>query len=124
MRKSLRNLGFLKFRVPLRCLAACCEEIHLEYMIKHLKIFCFAFLIAIGPPALMAEETAPLSGLQKDSSLTNAVVNIFVTTNQMDSFRPCHSKGIKSIVGSGTIIKGNRILPHLHVVSTHTFIHV
>jgi len=93
-------------------------------MIKHLKYFCFIFFIAISPTVLMAEEAALLSESQKDSSLTSGVVKIFVTTNKMDYYRPWQSKGIKSSGGSGTIIKGNRILTNAHVVSDHTFIQV
>jgi len=93
-------------------------------MIKHLKFLCFIFLITIGSSASMAGEAAPLSGSPKDSSLTNAVVKIFVTTNKMDYYRPWQSKGIKASGGSGTIIEGNRILTNAHVVSDHTFIQV
>jgi len=93
-------------------------------MIKLFNFLYLVFLFVISPTALMAEEVAPLSGSQQNPSLTNAVVKIFVTTNKMDYYRPWQSKGIKSSGGSGTIIKGNRILTNAHVVSDHTFIQV
>jgi len=66
----------------------------------------------------------PLKAFQRDMSLTNAVVKIFVTTNRMDYYRPWQSKGIMASGGSGAIIEGNRILTNAHVVSDQTFIQV
>jgi len=72
----------------------------------------------------MAEDSPSLKASQRDMSLTNAVVKIFVTKNKMDYYRPWQSKGIKASGGSGAIIEGNRILTNAHVVSDQTFIQV
>ncbi len=53
-----------------------------------------------------------------------SVVKIFVTSNQMDFYRPWQSHGIASNSGSGVIISGNRILTNAHVVKDQTFIQV
>lgn len=72
----------------------------------------------------MAGEEDSLNTQKNAISLTGAVVKVFVTSNAMDYYRPWQSKGIKPSVGSGAIIKGNRILTNAHVVSNHTFIQV
>ena len=56
--------------------------------------------------------------------VTDAVVKVFVTSNQMDYYRPWQSIGINSSAGSGCIIKGNKILTSAHVVADQTFIQV
>jgi len=58
------------------------------------------------------------------SSITDSVVKIFTTANEVDFYRPWQSQGTKSSGGSGGIITGNRILTNAHVVSDHTFIQV
>jgi len=85
-----------------------------KYMLKHLKLSCLVFLILTRPSFLMAEGSLPLKASQRDMSLTNAVVKIFVTKNKMDYYRPWQSKGIKASGGSGAIIEGNRILTNAH----------
>ncbi|MCK5178442.1 MAG: serine protease, partial [Candidatus Omnitrophica bacterium] len=62
--------------------------------------------------------------MKQETSLTDAVVKVFVTFNRMDYYRPWQSKGIRAGGGSGAIIKGNRILTNAHVVADHTFIQV
>jgi len=95
-----------------------------KYLLKHLYFSCLVFLILTPPSLLMAEDPPPVKTFQRDRSLTNAVVKIFVTTNKMDYYRPWQSKGIKASGGSGAIIEGNRILTNAHVVSDQTFIQV
>lgn len=77
------------------------------------RSLCWVLLLAIAPIPLAYSD-----------SLNDAVVKIFVTSNKMDYYRPWQSHGINSQVGSGSIIKGNRILTNAHVVSDHTFIQV
>lgn len=93
-------------------------------MLKHLKLSCLVFSILICPSISVAGDSPPLKASQRDMSLMNAVVKIFVTTNRMDYYRPWQSKGIKASGGSGAIIEGNRILTNAHVVSDQTFIQV
>jgi len=95
-----------------------------NYMLKYLTLSCLVFLVLTRPTILMAQDSPPLKASQRDMSLTNAVVKIFVTTNKMDYYRPWQSKGIKASGGSGAIIEGNRILTNAHVVSDQTFIQV
>jgi len=95
-----------------------------KYMLKHLIFSCLVFSILICPSLSVAGDSPPLKASQRDMSLMNAVVKIFVTTNRMDYYRPWQSKGIKASGGSGAIIEGNRILTNAHVVSDQTFIQV
>lgn len=57
-------------------------------------------------------------------AFTDSVVKVFVTSNSMDYYQPWQSHGIKSGTGSGSIIKGDKILTNAHVVADHTFIQV
>jgi len=93
-------------------------------MIKSLQFFCFLFFIFFNPILSTAEEISSLSLPNHDVSLTNSVVKVFVTSNNMDYYRPWQSMGIKASGGSGAIIEGNRIITNAHVVSDHTFIQV
>jgi S1-C subfamily serine protease len=54
----------------------------------------------------------------------DSVVKIFVTSNQMDFYRPWQSRGSFSATGSGCILAGQRILTNAHVVVDSTFIQV
>ena len=56
--------------------------------------------------------------------IANSIVKIYTTFDRPNFFRPWQMKGQKSRIGSGCIIKGNRILTNAHVVSDHTFIRV
>lgn len=55
---------------------------------------------------------------------TTSVVKIFVTANPTDYYRPWQSLGIRGASGSGSIIKGNKILTNAHVIADQTFIQV
>jgi len=57
-------------------------------------------------------------------NLRDSVVKIFVTSNQMDFYRPWQSRGSFSATGSGCILKGQKILTNAHVVVDSTFIQV
>jgi len=85
-------------------------------------IFVCASILISPHNGAGSEERALIS--KKGKSLANAVVKVFVTTNQMDYYRPWQSKGIKASAGSGAVIDGNRILTNAHVVADHTFIQV
>ncbi|MFA5261685.1 MAG: trypsin-like peptidase domain-containing protein [Candidatus Omnitrophota bacterium] len=54
----------------------------------------------------------------------DSVVKIFVTSNQMDFYRPWQSRGSFSATGSGCILNGQKILTNAHVVVDSTFIQV
>jgi S1-C subfamily serine protease len=87
-----------------------------------LKLFSLPLLISLFSTLWTVD---PVSAQVRDvTSLTDTVVKVFVTSNEMDYYRPWQSQGIKASVGSGAIIKGNRILTNAHVVSDHTFIQV
>ena len=90
------------------------------------KLGCFwlvIFMFCVSSLAI-AKQDASSSFRGQDTSLTSAVVKIFVTSNEMDYYRPWQSKGSKASAGSGAIIDGKRILTNAHVVSDHTFIQV
>ena len=57
-------------------------------------------------------------------NLRDSVVKIFVTSNQMDFYRPWQSRGSFSATGSGCVLKGQKILTNAHVVADSTFIQV
>ncbi len=90
-------------------------------MVKLSRFLCFVFLIFLHSALPVRGEVA---SLKQETSLTDAVVKVFVTFNRMDYYRPWQSKGIRAGGGSGAIIKGNRILTNAHVVADHTFIQV
>ena len=58
------------------------------------------------------------------ADIADSVVKIFTTSSMIDFFRPWQNKGNSNQVGSGSIIKGNKILTNAHVVSNHTFVQV
>jgi len=95
-----------------------------KLMIKFSKPLYFALFIFLSSASFAWGKSVPADLQQQNASLTNAVVKVFVTSNEMDYYRPWQSKGIKAGGGSGAIIKGNRILTNAHVVSDHTFIQV
>ena len=90
-------------------------------MVKLFRFFCFGFFIFLHSVLPVRGEAA---SLKQEMSLTDAVVKVFVTSNRMDYYRPWQSEGIRPGVGSGAVIKGNRILTNAHVVADHTFIQV
>lgn len=79
-------------------------------MIKAWLFFIFFFLSL----PLFAEE----------EGLTNSVVKVFVTSNKMDYSRPWQAIGVEPTAGSGSIVKGNKILTNAHVVDDSIFIQV
>ena len=90
-------------------------------MVKLFRFLCFIFIIFLHSALSVRGEVA---SMEEDKSLTDAVVKVFVTSNKMDYYRPWQSEGIRPGVGSGAIIKGNRVLTNAHVVADHTFIQV
>lgn len=89
---------------------------------KLLKLSYCALLMSLASTFWIAD---PASAQARDmSSLTDTVVKVFVTSNEMDYYRPWQAQGIEASVGSGAVIRGNRILTNAHVVSDHTFIQV
>ncbi len=60
--------------------------------------------------------------MNAQSDVSDSVVKVIVTANQMDYYRPWQSQGIQMGGGSATIIEGNRILTNAHVVADQTFI--
>jgi S1-C subfamily serine protease len=93
-------------------------------MDKRLKPSVCVFLIIFSAGVLIKSPELFAAPQQPEVSLTNAVVKVFVTSNQMDYYRPWQSKGIDAGGGSGAIIQGQRILTNAHVVADHTFIQV
>ena len=60
----------------------------------------------------------------KNDNPRDAVVKVFVTSNDIDYYRPWQSKGSQSSSGSGCVIAGNKILTNAHVINESTFIQV
>ena len=58
------------------------------------------------------------------ADIRDSVVKVYTTTNRVDFYHPWQTKGSTSLIGSGGIISGNRILTNAHVVSDQTFIQV
>ena len=54
------------------------------------------------------------------ADLRDSVVKVYTTTNRMDYYDPWQAKGSQSLIGSGCVISGNRILTNAHVVSDQT----
>src|SRR3990167_4594120 len=61
---------------------------------------------------------APVSA----SEIGDAVLKVFVTSNQMDFYRPWQSQGSTSTTGSAVVLQGNKILTNAHVIADNTFI--
>ena len=57
-------------------------------------------------------------------NIRESIVKIYTTYDRPDFVRPWQMQGQRSIIGSGSIIGGQRILTNAHVVSDHTFIRV
>lgn len=57
-----------------------------------------------------------------ESDINDSVVKVYVTANQMDYYRPWQSKGVSNMRGSGSILKGRKVLTNAHVVADQTFI--
>src|SRR3989338_8802969 len=85
------------------------------------RLIKFVIIVAIGANLSIASAQA---SLKVSGSPRDAVVKVFVTTNDVDYYRPWQSKGSQSSTGSGAVISGNRILTNAHVVSQNTFIQV
>lgn len=78
------------------------------------KIFLFLVICLFnGQPTIVWADDA-----------RQAVVKVFVNSNDADYYRPWQSKGTQASSGSGTVIAGNQILTNAHVVSDATFIQV
>lgn len=86
------------------------------YLARRLNIF-FISIIIVSINFLVFEKSA-------FAEIKEAVVKIFTTSNRMDFYRPWQSRGITNSVGSGFIVKGNKILTNAHVVSDYTFVQV
>lgn len=56
------------------------------------------------------------------SEIGDAVLKVFVTSNQIDFYRPWQSQGSTSATGSAVVLKGNKILTNAHVIADNTFI--
>jgi len=93
-------------------------------MVRSIKIVCLLLFLCICTHTPAFAEELPSQLKKMNVSLTENVVKVFVTSNNMDYYRPWQSKGIKASSGSGAIIRGNQILTNAHVVSDHTFIQV
>ena len=87
-------------------------------MARLIKIF-FAFWVVTNLSLTFGQAT-----LAKNENPRDAVVKVFVTSNDVDYYRPWQSKGSESSSGSGCVITGNRVLTNAHVVNGNTFIQV
>lgn len=77
-----------------------------------MKIYCRAvFLLCV---CLISPVSA--------SEIGDAVLKVFVTSNQIDFYRPWQSQGSTSATGSAVVLKGNKILTNAHVIADNTFI--
>jgi hypothetical protein len=72
-------------------------------------------------PDLAAANSAPVS---KGNPVEKSVVKIFATFRSPDFFRPCNKLAPTSVVGSGVVMEGKRILSNAHVLLYATEIQI
>ena len=73
--------------------------------------------LALLPIPARSEPSSPVAALQDSTeSVSKSVVKIFTTVRYPDFFKPWTKQSPVSLVGSGVVIEGKRILSNAHVI--------
>ncbi|HIE11058.1 MAG TPA: serine protease [Kiritimatiellae bacterium] len=75
------------------------------------------------PPRLPAAAESPAGTRDREAErIKEAIVKVFAVQNPPDYYEPWSMRGMRSVSGSGCLIRKRRILTNAHVISDRTFI--
>ena len=86
-----------------------------------LRLTRYAFVFFITSLLVLIN---PVEAKTSSELIQNSIVKIYATQNLPNYVTPWQRQGIRTVIGSGVIIDGHRILTNAHVVSDQTLLEV
>ena len=90
-------------------------------MLTTLRLTRYAFVFFITSLLVLIN---PVEAKTSSELIQNSIVKIYATQNLPNYVTPWQRQGIRTVIGSGVIIDGHRILTNAHVVSDQTLLEV